>query len=366
VTVRQAEHADRTEDVNVVPGKATGVAVALDKKLPPGQLLGTVRNYNGKPLKATLTVAPIGTKGAERRARRVHARPAARPVRRHHRGRRRQAADPQGQDRAERRHDPERGHAQVRPTGRAGAIALAFTALLLAGGCRRKKEGDVAELATVLSGSTQRSIDDGPWEKAQVGVRFRDRHSVRTSQDGAARLRFMSGGSLKMGPSTTIRFGPGKLAVDGELEAEDDAVLELEMGTAQIAAGSKAHRKRGPAPLRCAGRQRGGDPRFGPPERTAGQALDFELGGSRLRGQARQVEAGRRRAAAPADAGAGAVAQAADAGPPAEPGWARSSRSRAGRPGSPRPARRSGRPLPKGEHQMAAARSRPGAAARWR
>ncbi len=63
VTVRQAEHADRTLDVNVVPGQATSVPVALDKKLPPGQLLGTVRNYNGKPLKATLTVAPIGTKG---------------------------------------------------------------------------------------------------------------------------------------------------------------------------------------------------------------------------------------------------------------------------------------------------------------
>ena len=60
--VRQADHVDKSQELDVVPGQSASVAVALEKKLPPGQLLGTVRNYNGKPLKATLVVAPIGTK----------------------------------------------------------------------------------------------------------------------------------------------------------------------------------------------------------------------------------------------------------------------------------------------------------------
>lgn len=62
VRVRGADHLDKSQELDVVPGQSASVAVTLDKKLPPGQLLGTVRNYNGKPLKATLTVAPIGTK----------------------------------------------------------------------------------------------------------------------------------------------------------------------------------------------------------------------------------------------------------------------------------------------------------------
>jgi hypothetical protein len=62
VRVRQTNHRDKEQDLDVVPGRPASVAVTLDKKLPPGQLLGTVRNYNGKPLKANLTVAPLGTK----------------------------------------------------------------------------------------------------------------------------------------------------------------------------------------------------------------------------------------------------------------------------------------------------------------
>ena len=62
LTVRQAEHADASRDIDVVPGRPASVAVGLDKKLPPGQLLGTVRSWNGKPLKATLIVAPGGVK----------------------------------------------------------------------------------------------------------------------------------------------------------------------------------------------------------------------------------------------------------------------------------------------------------------
>lgn len=167
---------------------------------------------------------------------------------------------------------------------RAGGIALALAAVAIAGGCEGKDEGDVAELTKVLSGRAERNVDDGPWQPAAAGARFRDRHSVRTSPDGGARLRFLSGGSLKMGPGTTIRFGPGKVAVDGELEAENDAVLELEMGTASIAAGSKVR-------IGAEGASTRFDVLVGSAvvtrdevrqKLTAGDALDFELGGSRL------------------------------------------------------------------------------------
>jgi hypothetical protein len=62
VTVRQADHVDKVQELEVAAGRAASVALALDKKLPPGQLLGTVRNYDGKPLKASMTVAPTGTR----------------------------------------------------------------------------------------------------------------------------------------------------------------------------------------------------------------------------------------------------------------------------------------------------------------
>jgi len=62
LTVHHPDHTDASQEVDVVPGQPASVAVGLEKKLPPGQLLGTVRNWNGKPLKATLTVAPGGVK----------------------------------------------------------------------------------------------------------------------------------------------------------------------------------------------------------------------------------------------------------------------------------------------------------------
>lgn len=62
LTVRFADHADASKEIDVVPGRPASVAVELEKKLPPGQLLGTVRSWNGKPLKATLNVTPGGVK----------------------------------------------------------------------------------------------------------------------------------------------------------------------------------------------------------------------------------------------------------------------------------------------------------------
>ncbi len=62
VTIRQADHEAKVQELDVAAGQAASVAVALDKRLPPGQLLGTVRNYNGKPLKASLAIEPTGTR----------------------------------------------------------------------------------------------------------------------------------------------------------------------------------------------------------------------------------------------------------------------------------------------------------------
>jgi hypothetical protein len=62
VTVRKPDHEQGTREVTVMPGQAASVQIGLEKKLPPGQLLGTVRNWNGKPLRATLTVAPSGAR----------------------------------------------------------------------------------------------------------------------------------------------------------------------------------------------------------------------------------------------------------------------------------------------------------------
>ena len=239
----------------------------------------------------------------------------------------------------------------------AGRIAPALIALAaVAGGCGRKHEGDIAELTAVLSGLAERSINEGPWEKARAGVRFRENHSVRTSKDGGARLHFMSGGSLKMGPDTTIRFGPGKVAVDGELEAEEDAVLELEMGTASIAAGSKVHIG-----------SEGGATRFDVlvgratvtrnqvrQELTAGEALDFELGGSHLervkRSKKEVADAG------PPPPDAGAVAATPDAGPPTEPTTGAATVAVVGKPARARaPGETRWTALAKGDHQLAAA-----------
>jgi hypothetical protein len=240
---------------------------------------------------------------------------------------------------------------------RTGAIALAAVALATAHGCRNKQEGDIAELARVLSGTAERNVDDGPWQAAAAGARFRDRHSVRTSKDGGARLRFLSGGSLKMGPATTIRFGPGKLAVDGELEAEEEeAILELEMGTATIAAGSKVRIGADGATTRfdvlvgSAVVTRDQERR----QLTAGESLDFEIGGSRLekvrRARPRLADAG-----PPPMADASPVATTSDAAVPAEPGEGAATAVVKGKAARARPPGQTRwTPLPAGEHTLAA------------
>jgi hypothetical protein len=106
--------------------------------------------------------------------------------------------------------------------------------------CGSPEPPDIAELTSVLSGEAQRLAVGAAWQTSRAGDRFRGGDAVRTSADGGARLRFLAGGGLRMGPSTTIHFGADALAVQGELEAEgEDTTIVLEMGRARIAAGSR-------------------------------------------------------------------------------------------------------------------------------
>lgn len=184
-------------------------------------------------------------------------------------------------------------------------VVAAVVALAALAGCKSEKTKDVAELTDVLSGRAERTHEEEAWRAATAGDRFRTGDAVRTSADGGARLQFTAGGGLKMGADTLIRFGAGKVAVEGELTAEEDAVLDLELGRAEIAAGSRVLIER-----------RGDEIRFDvlvgravvtrDEERTelaAGEALDVEVGGARVErvagrraGEARTPDAGPRQA----------------------------------------------------------------------
>jgi hypothetical protein len=168
-------------------------------------------------------------------------------------------------------------------------------------GCKGEERADIAELADVLAGRAERTHEEEAWRTAAAGDRFRTGDAVRTSKDGGARVKFTAGGGLKMGADTTIRFGAGKVAVEGELTAEEDAVLDLELGRAEITAGSRVVIQR-----------QGDEVRFdvlvgravvtrddGVTELRAGQALDVEVGGAKV------------------ERVAGRTAATADAGPPA-------------------------------------------------
>src|SRR5262249_34832129 len=154
------------------------------------------------------------------------------------------APGPPGRDREGRGHDPERGPAKVieparrvratcagpachaavigaRGSGGAWMVALGL-GLGLTAACPGKAEPDIAARSGVRGGTAERSREGESWQRAAAGDRFRAGDGLRTSAGGGARLRFLAGGGLRMGPSTTIRFGAGQLAVDGELEAEGE------------------------------------------------------------------------------------------------------------------------------------------------
>ncbi len=158
--------------------------------------------------------------------------------------------------------------------------------------CGDKQVPDVAELTEVLSGGAQRSTQGATWQASGAGDRFREGDAVRTTTDGGARLRFIAGGGLRMGAATTIRFGRGALAVNGELEAEgEQATLELEMGRARIAPGTR---------VRIG--QRGGQVRF-----------DVLVGSAVVSRDQRRVEVSAGQAVA-VDLKAGAIERVAGAG----------------------------------------------------
>ena len=170
-------------------------------------------------------------------------------------------------------------------------LAAALCAVAVAA-CGDRQVPDVAELTEVLSGGAQRSTQGATWQASGAGDRFREGDAVRTTTDGGARLRFIAGGGLRMGPATTIRFGRGALAVDGELEAEgEQATLELEMGRARIAPGTR---------VRIG--QRGGQVRF-----------DVLVGSAVVSRDQRRVEVSAGQAVA-VDLKAGAIERVAGAG----------------------------------------------------
>ena len=61
LVVRHPDHEASELEIDVRAGEVATAPVALERALPPGQLRGTVRSFDGKPLKAKLTVAPLGT-----------------------------------------------------------------------------------------------------------------------------------------------------------------------------------------------------------------------------------------------------------------------------------------------------------------
>jgi hypothetical protein len=61
VSIRHPDHVEKRDQLTVEPGGTADLAVGLERALPPGQIRGTVRAWSGKPLKAKLTIKPIGT-----------------------------------------------------------------------------------------------------------------------------------------------------------------------------------------------------------------------------------------------------------------------------------------------------------------
>lgn len=181
------------------------------------------------------------------------------------------------------------------------AAALLVSAAVATGGCKDRASSDVAVLRQVVRGSAERTDASESWQPAKDGDRFRVGHSVRTSADGSARIRFLAGSGLRMGPSTTIRFGPGKVAVDGELEAERDSTIDLELGRAELRAGSRVRIRREGGQLRfdvlvgSAVVVQGGERT----ELREGEGLELDFGSSAVR----RVSGDRTPAIAPADAG---------------------------------------------------------------
>ncbi|HUS66953.1 MAG TPA: carboxypeptidase regulatory-like domain-containing protein [Kofleriaceae bacterium] len=61
LVVRHPDHEASELEIDVRAGEVATAPVSLERALPPGQLRGGVRSFDGKPLQAKLTVAPLGT-----------------------------------------------------------------------------------------------------------------------------------------------------------------------------------------------------------------------------------------------------------------------------------------------------------------
>jgi hypothetical protein len=61
LVIKHPDHEPSEQEVDIRPGEIAAASAALERALPPGQLRGNVRSFDGKPLAAELTVSPLGT-----------------------------------------------------------------------------------------------------------------------------------------------------------------------------------------------------------------------------------------------------------------------------------------------------------------
>jgi hypothetical protein len=145
------------------------------------------------------------------------------------------------------------GRAQRWLFGLVGPLALALMAVTGTLGCRGcgTPAGVVARLAE-LHGTALRSagVKSDAWSSAGAGATFVVGDAVRTGAAASAKVELLSGGGLKLGENTLVRFlaqgaGPGSRSVGvetGEAEVEtgsDSLAIETPFGAARLEPGSR-------------------------------------------------------------------------------------------------------------------------------
>jgi hypothetical protein len=128
------------------------------------------------------------------------------------------------------------------------AVAVVALAALAGCTCGTSEAARVARLEQA-DGAVSRAVGDGAWDDAAPGQWFVIGDAARTGADGGARLSLVSGGGLRMAPDTVIRFGRGaapeipRLSLEvGSSEiitGDEEASVELDLGVARIAPGSR-------------------------------------------------------------------------------------------------------------------------------
>jgi hypothetical protein len=113
---------------------------------------------------------------------------------------------------------------------------LFVSALIALGGlaCGDKAPKHIAELIEVVEGGATKSSDNVAWAKSSKGDRFKVGDSLKTDDEGVARL-LIGGQKLRMGNDTLIQFGGKKIVFFGEIEVDQGMnELGLDFGDAEI------------------------------------------------------------------------------------------------------------------------------------